>query len=104
MGGKDRSRIIRRVAMACQAKGREVRIIHYHVGQYRLVLVVIVAGFLYTSHFASTVNQPHTAAGAITANRARKPPRFIRGMKRRSFMERGGGACAELFDRADIVC
>ena len=34
--------------MACQAKGREVRIIHYHVGQYRLVLVVIVAGFLYT--------------------------------------------------------
>ncbi len=52
--------------MACQAKGREVRIIHYHVGQYRLVLVVIVAGFLYTSHFASTVNQPHTAAGAIT--------------------------------------
>jgi polyisoprenoid-binding protein YceI len=52
--------------MACQAKGREVRIIHYHVGQYRLVLVVIVAGFLYTSHFASTANQPHTAAGAIT--------------------------------------
>ncbi len=27
--------------MACQAKGREVRIIHYHVGQYRLVLVVV---------------------------------------------------------------
>ncbi len=22
--------------MACQAKGREVRIIHYHVGQYRV--------------------------------------------------------------------
>jgi len=32
-----------------------------------LVLVVIVAGMLYTSHFASTVNQPHTAPGAITA-------------------------------------
>src|SRR5437762_3514193 len=32
-----------------------------------LVLVVIVAGMLYTSHFASTVNQAHTAPGAITA-------------------------------------
>lgn len=34
-----------------------------------LVLVFIVAGMLYTSHFASTVNQSqsHTAPGAITA-------------------------------------
>jgi len=35
-------------------------------GGVGLVLVVIVGGLLYTSHFASTVNQPHTAAGAIT--------------------------------------
>src|SRR5579859_5052576 len=34
-----------------------------------LVLVFIVAGMMYTSHFASTVNQSqsHTAPGAITA-------------------------------------
>lgn len=35
-------------------------------GGVGLIVVVIVAGMLYTSHFASTVNQPHTAAGAIT--------------------------------------
>jgi len=35
-------------------------------GGVGLILVVIVAGLLYSSHFASTVNQPHTAAGAIT--------------------------------------
>jgi eukaryotic-like serine/threonine-protein kinase len=41
---------------------------------------------------------------ALTTNRARKPPRFIRGMKRRSFMGRWGGECAELVDRVDGVC
>jgi polyisoprenoid-binding protein YceI len=30
-----------------------------------LVVVIIIAGMIYTSHFASTVNQPHTAPGAI---------------------------------------
>ncbi len=35
-------------------------------GGVGLVLVVIAAGLLYSAHFASTVNQPHTAAGAIT--------------------------------------
>src|ERR1700694_4057267 len=34
-----------------------------------LVLVIVVAGLLYTAHFASTVNQTqtHTAPGAVTA-------------------------------------
>ncbi len=32
-----------------------------------LVLVIIVAGMMYTAHFAGTVNQPHTAPGAATA-------------------------------------
>src|SRR6266571_2208543 len=33
-----------------------------------LIIVIIVAGMMmYTSHFASTVNQPHTAPGAATA-------------------------------------
>jgi len=32
-----------------------------------IVLVIIVAGILYTAHFASAVNQPHTASGAATA-------------------------------------
>lgn len=32
-----------------------------------LVVVIIIAGMLYTSHFASTVSQPHTAPGAATA-------------------------------------
>src|SRR5712691_1982924 len=32
-----------------------------------LVLAIIIAGMMYTANFASTVNQPHTAPGAITA-------------------------------------
>lgn len=32
-----------------------------------IVLVIVVAGLLYTAHFASAVNQPHTAQGAVTA-------------------------------------
>jgi polyisoprenoid-binding protein YceI len=32
-----------------------------------VVLVIIVTGMLYTSHFASTVTQSHTAPGAVTA-------------------------------------
>src|SRR5713226_4937222 len=32
-----------------------------------LVLAIIVAGMMYTANFASTVNQAHTAPGAITA-------------------------------------
>ena len=32
-----------------------------------IVLIVIVAGILYSTYFASTVNQPHTAPGAATA-------------------------------------
>jgi polyisoprenoid-binding protein YceI len=32
-----------------------------------LVLVIIIAGIMYTAHFASAVNQPHTAPGAATA-------------------------------------
>ncbi|MDQ2714287.1 MAG: YceI family protein [Chloroflexota bacterium] len=31
-----------------------------------IVLVIIVAGLLYTTRFASAVNQPHTAPGAVT--------------------------------------
>src|SRR6266581_4011108 len=32
-----------------------------------LILVIIVAGMMYTAHFASAVNQSHTAPGAATA-------------------------------------
>ena len=32
-----------------------------------LILVIIVAGIMYTAHFASAVNQSHTAPGAATA-------------------------------------
>src|SRR5438105_9219903 len=33
-----------------------------------LIIIIIVAGMMiYTSHFASAVNQPHTAPGAATA-------------------------------------
>src|SRR5258708_28679382 len=32
-----------------------------------LVLVIVVAGLLYTSHFASAVSQTHTAPEAVTA-------------------------------------
>ena len=32
-----------------------------------LVLLIFVAGMMYTAHFASAVNQPHTAPGAATA-------------------------------------
>jgi hypothetical protein len=34
-----------------------------------VILVIIVAGMMYTAHFASTVNQSqsHTAPGAVTA-------------------------------------
>src|SRR5438309_311997 len=32
-----------------------------------LILVIIVAGIMYTEHFASAVNQSHTAPGAATA-------------------------------------
>lgn len=35
-------------------------------GGVGLVVVIIVGGLLYSSHFASTVNQTHKAAGAIT--------------------------------------
>ena len=36
-------------------------------GGLGLIVVIIVAGMLYAQHFASTVNQPHTAPGAIVA-------------------------------------
>src|SRR5438874_10778478 len=36
MGGMDSFLIIKRVGMDCQARGRNVRIIHYRVGQYHL--------------------------------------------------------------------
>lgn len=32
-----------------------------------LVLVIVIVGMLYSARFASTVNQPHTAPGAVTA-------------------------------------
>jgi polyisoprenoid-binding protein YceI len=32
-----------------------------------LVLVIVIAGMLYSARFASAVNQPHTAPGAVTA-------------------------------------
>jgi polyisoprenoid-binding protein YceI len=32
-----------------------------------IVLIIVVAGFIYASHFASTVNTPHTAQGAAKA-------------------------------------
>jgi len=32
-----------------------------------LVLVIVIAGIMYTARFASAVNQPHTAPGAATA-------------------------------------
>src|SRR5437588_5332669 len=32
-----------------------------------LVLIIIIAGMLYSTHFASTVNQTHVAPGAVTA-------------------------------------
>jgi polyisoprenoid-binding protein YceI len=36
-------------------------------GGVGLIVIIIVAGMLYSQHFASTVNQPHTAPGAIVA-------------------------------------
>ncbi len=38
-----------------------------------VVIVVVIAGVLYSSHFASTVNQPHTASGAIAATATDTP-------------------------------
>jgi polyisoprenoid-binding protein YceI len=40
---------------------------YWLAGGTGLVLVMIVAGMLYAAHFASSVNQPHTAPGAATA-------------------------------------
>ncbi len=40
---------------------------YWLAGGTGLVLVGIVAGMLYAAHFASTVNQPHTAPGAAKA-------------------------------------
>src|SRR6266705_6573963 len=40
---------------------------YWLAGGTGLVLVMIVSGMLYAAHFASTVNQPHTAPGAATA-------------------------------------
>ncbi len=38
-----------------------------------IAIIVLIAGIFYTSHFASAVNQPHTASGAI-ATTATAPP------------------------------
>lgn len=38
-----------------------------------LVLVIVIAGILYTARFASTVSQPHTAPGVVTATRTPIP-------------------------------
>jgi len=36
-------------------------------GVVLVIIVIIVAGIMYTARFASTVNQTHTASGAVTA-------------------------------------
>ncbi len=38
-----------------------------------VVIVVVIVGVLYSSHFASTVNQTHTASGAIAATATDTP-------------------------------
>jgi hypothetical protein len=43
-----------------------------------LVLIIIVAGMLYTTYFASTVNQPHTASGAATVTDSPIPSTGLR--------------------------
>ncbi len=64
-------------------------------------LAARITVFLRTNAFREDMPQ---YSNSFTATRARKPPRFIRGMKRRSCMGRWGGECAELFDRTDGAC
>lgn len=40
--------------------------LHFWLAGTGLIVVILIAGMIYTSRFASTVNQPHTAPGAIT--------------------------------------
>jgi polyisoprenoid-binding protein YceI len=51
---------------------------YWLAGGTALVLVIIVAGILYTAHFASTVNQPHTASGAATVTNSPFPSTGLR--------------------------
>ncbi len=51
---------------------------YWLAGGTALVLVIIVAGMLYTAHFASTVNQPHTASGAATVTDSPIPSTGLR--------------------------
>ena len=46
-----------------------MKIRHYLLAGTGLVIVIIVAGMIYTAHFASAINQSqaHTAPGAATA-------------------------------------
>ncbi len=51
---------------------------YWLAGGTGLVLVMIVAGMLYAAHFASTVNQPHTAPGAATVTDTPIPSNGLR--------------------------
>src|SRR5438045_1071972 len=48
------------------------------LGIVGLILVIIVAGIMYTEHFASAVNQSHTAPGAATATGTPLPSTGLR--------------------------